>query len=700
MSRCPPALFVLVVAGLPLCGQPCDPSSDVKAAMDAATRAGGNAENRIAAAQKVRDQFPRDYFAHRFYQNQFVIQRLFSKFIQDKYRAVLEQHADDDLGKLYGVLYARTLVGTNTPEAIKILDRVLELDPADPQAHLNLVEIYAAPAFRDDAKLIANADGYWKACPSSLSGYTYIGRVTDPDFAARNAVRLRTALESRTDDEAVSMYPILWELEFKPFPLMGQVPILERVRRDVEMLRAQDNATRLTAVRTLAEGYKILGDTEGAKWVRERLPQPTPPAGMAFMEASSKWSGENRTAGSDYQNISEKLARQTEEWIRQWPDDPRVRQERFQALQSADSVPLEEALRAAEEWIQTYERRPDGTPSPYLQVANFYGRMRVRFDQIPGLLEKALQERAPEPPIISDLVPARTQTVTSYNPHLAALESASRLYIQIKRYDRAREMLAELGPALDKLRPAPGTSVNDKRTYALRRSNYWNTMMRLAQIEGRKNDALEHALSGARVNQEFDSARTASDRTRLLAMYKEVHGSDDGFNKWFGLTAPPAPTRPTATVATPGSWTTLDKPLPEIEIQDAAGKVWYLADLKGKVTLINLWATWCGPCRNELPYLQQLYDKVRERKDLQVITLNTDDNLGLILPFMKENKYTFPVLPARGYVDGLVPELSIPRNWIVDAGGVLRSEKIGFGTGDAAWVDDIIRLMEAARPAR
>ena len=80
---------------------------------------------------------------------------------------------------------------------------------------------------------------------------------------------------------------------------------------------------------------------------------------------------------------------------------------------------------------------------------------------------------------------------------------------------------------------------------------------------------------------------------------------------------------------------------------------------------MNLWATWCGPCRNELPLLQELFNKVRERKDLVVMTLNTDDNLGLILPFLTENKYTFPVLPAGGYVAKLVPELSIPRTWIV-----------------------------------
>ena len=158
-----------------------------------------------------------------------------------------------------------------------------------------------------------------------------------------------------------------------------------------------------------------------------------------------------------------------------------------------------------------------------------------------------------------------------------------------------------------------------------------------------------------------------------------------------------APKTPSTVVSSQLNWIQLDKPLPDFEISDAEGKSWRLADLKGKVTLVNLWATWCGPCRSELPYLQKLFNKVRERKDLAVVTLNTDDNPGLILPFLNENKYTFPVLPAAGYVAKLVPELSIPRNWIVDADGLLRKERVGFGNGDDKWVDEMIETMEKAR---
>jgi hypothetical protein len=78
-----------------------------------------------------------------------------------------------------------------------------------------------------------------------------------------------------------------------------------------------------------------------------------------------------------------------------------------------------------------------------------------------------------------------------------------------------------------------------------------------------------------------------------------------------------------------------------------------------------------------------------------VITLNADENSGMIVPFLKENKYTFPVLPASDYVSKLA--LTLPSNWIVDAKGVLRMERVGFSNGSDQWVADTIAGMEKAR---
>lgn len=82
--------------------------------------------------------------------------------------------------------------------------------------------------------------------------------------------------------------------------------------------------------------------------------------------------------------------------------------------------------------------------------------------------------------------------------------------------------------------------------------------------------------------------------------------------------------------------------LPAFRIIDANGKTWQLSDLKGKVTLV--------------------FDTVHERKDLAVITLNTDENPGIPRQFLRESNYTFPVLPANEYVSRVVP--TVPSNWI------------------------------------
>ena len=101
-----------------------------------------------------------------------------------------------------------------------------------------------------------------------------------------------------------------------------------------------------------------------------------------------------------------------------------------------------------------------------------------------------------------------------------------------------------------------------------------------------------------------------------------------------------------------------------------------------------------------MPHLQKLYERLKDRKDVQVVTFNVDDNVGLVAPFMKENKYTFPVIPAQFLVHQLVPSLGIPLNWIVDAGGVVRLESVGFGAEREKWADQAVEAIEKTRAER
>jgi thiol-disulfide isomerase/thioredoxin len=278
------------------------------------------------------------------------------------------------------------------------------------------------------------------------------------------------------------------------------------------------------------------------------------------------------------------------------------------------------------------------------------------------------------------------------------------VYIKLKRYDDARKILSEFGASLKDYKAAADSPAWQKRTLGDYEVQYWDRMAKLAHAEGRRLDEMAY-LRSAGLASSFQSMFMGEPRwmPKVRQIWIDLGGTEDGFQAWLhppatGAVEPkPAPPSHPAVVATAGKWTTLDKPLPDFHFADFHARNWTPADFKGKVTLITLWATWCGPCRNELPYLQKLYDKVRDRDGLQIVTFNVDDDLGLIQPFLAENKYSFPVLSAKDYVDKMLGQWSIPRTWIVDSGGTLRAERVGFGNADDTWVDDVIQAMEKAR---
>jgi len=148
--------------------------------------------------------------------------------------------------------------------------------------------------------------------------------------------------------------------------------------------------------------------------------------------------------------------------------------------------------------------------------------------------------------------------------------------------------------------------------------------------------------------------------------------------------------------STEGRWEKPTKTLSSFELADLSGKTWKLATLEGKSVLINLWATWCGPCQVELPHLQKLYETVKDRPGLQILTLNLDEDLGLVETFMKEKGYTFPVLPAFSYVTKLLDGFAIPQIWIVDPKGNWRWTQLGFG-GEPDWLGVMIAKMESVK---
>jgi peroxiredoxin len=150
----------------------------------------------------------------------------------------------------------------------------------------------------------------------------------------------------------------------------------------------------------------------------------------------------------------------------------------------------------------------------------------------------------------------------------------------------------------------------------------------------------------------------------------------------------------------PGPVRRVGQTMPDFELLDLQGRTWRLADLKGKIAFINVWATWCGPCCSELPHLQRLYDGVKERRDVVLLTMNVDEKASEVEPFMRRNGYTFPVIPAYDYVRKTLATVGIPRNWVIDQNGVWRFDEIGYREGDGDWVANAQRMIEDTRATR
>lgn len=120
--------------------------------------------------------------------------------------------------------------------------------------------------------------------------------------------------------------------------------------------------------------------------------------------------------------------------------------------------------------------------------------------------------------------------------------------------------------------------------------------------------------------------------------------------------------------------------VPAFSVENKAGQVISTNSLRGKVVLLNFFATWCPPCRQELPRLQkELWDAFGKRKDFDILVLAREEGWDKLDPFMAKNNYTFPVYPdLNRKVFSLFAESSIPRNVLLNKEGKIIYHSIGY----------------------
>ncbi|OGO39620.1 MAG: hypothetical protein A2147_09870 [Chloroflexi bacterium RBG_16_57_8] len=137
---------------------------------------------------------------------------------------------------------------------------------------------------------------------------------------------------------------------------------------------------------------------------------------------------------------------------------------------------------------------------------------------------------------------------------------------------------------------------------------------------------------------------------------------------------------------------------PGFQLKDLDGKTVSLRELSGRPVMLNFWASWCGPCRVEMPYLQQTYDRWRD-KGLVLMTINLREPASTARQFMQEGKYSLPVLlDANGDVANRYNVTAIPTTFFVSGDGVIQERKIGSFPSVEAIEDSLGKIMGTAEP--
>lgn len=351
-------------------------------------------------------------------------------------------------------------------------------------------------------------------------------------------------------------------------------------------------------------------------------------------------------------------------WVRHWPDDPRAWLYRLKILARLKSTPDQQLQEVGDTLLQVAKEHPyPGFHFVPFQtdVAMIWTSRNIRPEQCLELAQEAVRvDKQAE----SDNPSAARQFIVAVGSGMIdTLELEVYLALKLQKLDVAESAVDDMKQYVD-AHPELSTRL---------KSRYWSVAASAAEAKGHKPDALLYYSRAFRESPDNDSAEN-----HARQLWRELGGSEQGFNAWT-LTIASVDRAPLTADQNSSLWTVLDKPLTAFRGTDTQGRLWTIEDLKGRKTLIAVWASWCRPCHLELPTVQKLFDDLKDRKDVQVLTVSIDENTAAVRPLLEQKHYTFPIIfIGAAAVDKMAGMEGVPRTWIIDSNGAVRFEAIGY----------------------
>lgn len=662
----------------------CEPSDETRQALkrfeieDQSGKSLGEKHKMIL--QDLLAQHPDDVFLHLRYQEiageESIPER---NAVVERYKVLADAHPHS---AEYLFLYANALVDANTPQAIAELQKIVSTEPSYPLAHLELAEIYNWGRFANHPETRAQLSIFYDLCPASLNdqALSLLAHTATPEMAAKYSAPLRERMLKETEPDRLNAWETVWNLEFKAHSPAEHPQVRKQLAADLARLQ-QSPQSSVEWLSLLEAGYKMLGDEEKLRRIQDQIMAEYPETDEAKMAYRERWTEEHPAPKPEDSEAAKQAFYRAEfqkasERLKKFPNDPAYIVERFDALSQLDDSTPRQIVAAGEAMRKALRNVPDWRAMPpfQFQIAKAFLKKKTHVDEVPDLVADGCREVSGIPST-TDREGDEERGLRTQNDLFMRIEAASILLDAAEQLKKP-EIAAASVKALEDAKP-------DKR-FA---ESIWTVKAKWAELNGHKLDALlmYRAALDARPADSKPKGRDelAENFDRL---WKELGGTAEGKGLWTRAEKP-------VEAVSEGRWEKSIKALPPWQLPDLEGRTWKAESLRGKTVLINVWATWCEPCRSEHPYLQKLYEKIQGRSDIQIVTFNIDSEIGDVAPYIAKNKYTFPVLLARDYVDDFLPQVSIPRNWVVDETGKLQWEQIGFGP-DETWADTTLAKLE------